>query len=289
MKVLILGLAKSGTTALAYKIHKALGPDAELNFEPGKTTGAEDLSLHEKITGSSQSLVTKNLIFPTTETRWDDIFANSERYDRAIWIVRDPRDIIISNFFYHWFQGHKTTEEKFRTALQRTRRKEADPGGTPFIDLVAGTMTENREQLGAWQRSWYGILADAAPGIRRHMHVLRYEDFVDAHFDALNSYLGLDLWGATEVPDEHQRVVRTRAYDNWRRWFTDEDVAFFKPILSQFLHTMGYDKDDWGLTQVENLPAEEGSRYMEKLYNSRPRARPGSMLRRVLSKIGVLR
>ena len=285
MKILVLGLAKSGTTALAYKLQEALG-GAQLHFEPGKTTGAEDVRLHEGIVADSQSAVTKNLVFPTTETHWDDIFAIADRYDRAIWIVRDPRDIIISNFFYHWFQGHRATREKYTLALTRTRRKQHEPAGTPFIDLISGTMTENREQLAAWQNSWYSILLGAAGDIKQHMHILRYEDFVDARFGQLNDYLGLELRGETTVPSEHQRVVRTRAHGNWRRWFTEVDVEFFRPILSDFLECFGYDPDDWELTPVDHLPASEGSEYMEKLYNKTSRGGASrSLIGRIVDRL----
>ena len=71
--------------------------------------------------------------------------------------------------------------------------------------------------------------------------------------------------GAVVVPDEHRRVARTRGYGNWRRWFTEEDVEFFRPVISEFLDIMGYDPSDWELTPVDRLPAEEGSGYMERL------------------------
>ncbi len=271
MKILVLGLAKSGTTALAYRLRDALGEGAELEFEPGKTAGAEDSELHRRITARTGDGVTKNLVFPTTETRWERIFDNADRYDRAVWIVRDPRDIIISNFFYHWFQGHRASPERYRLALERTREKERNPGALPFIDLVSGTMTDNRAQLEAWQRSWYEILVEAAPGITRHLHVLKYEDLVDERLEELSAYLGIALTGAREIPDEHRRVVRTRAYGNWRRWFTEDDVEFFRPVLGEFLRGMGYDADDWTLQPVEQLPAAEGSGYMESL-----RSRGGS-------------
>ncbi len=287
MRVLVLGLAKSGTTALAYKIHEALGRDAALHFEPGKTTGAEDTALHARLTAAPGSMITKNLVFPTDETRWHDVFANADRYDRAIWIVRDPRDIIISNFFYHWY-GHHSTREKFEEALARTRRKESDPTGTPFVDLVAGTMTDSREQLAAWQSNWYGILGRAAAGIRSHLHVLRYEDFVDGRLDAVSAYLGLELAGDATVPDEHRRVARTRGYDNWRRWFTAEDVDFFRPIVSDFLRTMGYDADDWTLVPMSSLPADEGSGYMKKLRENRASAPARSLLRRAAARLASL-
>jgi len=104
---------------------------------------------------------------------------------------------------------------------------------------------------------------------------------VDGRLDAVNDYLGLTLAGDVAVPDEHRRVVRTRGYDNWRRWFTEEDVAFFRPIISEFLDTMGYDADDWALTPVEQLSAEEGSAYMKSLRENRPRLPARSLLRRV--------
>jgi hypothetical protein len=285
MKILILGLAKSGTTALAYKIHEALGANARLHFEPGKGSGAEDRTLHERITSEDTSLVVKNLVFPTTETRWPDIFGNAALYDRVIWIVRDPRDIIISNFFYHWFQAGRSTPDKFQAALSRTRTKEEKPQGSAFVDLIAGTMTENLEQLRAWQTSWYDILEKAAAGINERMFVLKYEDFVDGRLDGLAAYLGLDMSGTVEVAEEHRRVARTRGYGNWRRWFTEKDVEFFRPILSGFLDTMGYDAADWNLTPVERLPAEEGSKYMERLHQNAKKRRGRSLWRRALSRI----
>ncbi len=281
MKILILGLAKSGTTALAYKIHESLGSTAKLHFEPGKIGGAEDSTLHDGIIADNRSCVTKNLIFPTNETRWDEIFSNVHKYDRAVWIVRDPRDIIISNFFYHWFQGHKAAREKFNTALERTLRKEAKPACIPFIDLVSGTMTENRAQLEAWQNSWYDILSRASDQIIGQMHVLKYEDFVDENFSRLNEYLGLALTGATRVPDEHRRVVRTRSYGNWRRWFTSEDVEFFRPILQDFLDKMGYDASDWKLENPESLTREEGSEYRQKTFNRKSRNTTAPLLIRI--------
>ncbi|GJL81055.1 MAG: hypothetical protein DHS20C01_06890 [marine bacterium B5-7] len=288
MKILILGLAKSGTTALAYKIHAALGLNARLEFEPDTASGAENLSLHDDITSIDDPVVTKNLIFPTNQMNWDNIFANVAKYDRAIWIARDPRDIIISNFFYHWFQGHKAKPEAYRLALARTRAKESNPAGTPFVDLVAGTMTDNRAQLEAWQRSWYDILTGVADRISANMYVLRYEDFVDERFGELNQYLGLSLEGDTEVADEHRRVVRTRGYDNWRRWFTDEDIKFFRPILSEYLNTMGYDANDWALESPDRLPAAQGSEYMEKLRSKDARKSRRPLSSRIKSKITAI-
>lgn len=285
MRVLVLGLAKSGTTALAYKLRDALGASTPLHFEPGKTTGAEDTALHAGLVAGGDTMVTKNLVFPTGETRWDDIFANADRYDRAVWIVRDPRDIIISNFFYHWFGGHHAASSRYAEALARTRRKQQAPSSIAFVDLVAGTMTDNREQLAAWQRSWYGILGDAAPRIREHLHVLRYEDFVDQRLAALSDYLDIPLAGDVTVPGEHQRVVRTRGYDNWRRWFTEDDVDFFRPILADFLATMGYDADDWRLQPVDHLPESEGSAYMEKLVASGRRGHAPTLLRRLFARL----
>jgi len=287
MKVLILGLNKSGTTALAYKLQEALGQGTALHFEPGRVGGAEDEKIHRDIVAKPGAAVTKNLIFPSTETNWGSVFSNADLYDRAIWIVRDPRDIIISNFFYHWFQGHKAAPEKFQLALQRTSDKEQEPARYAFIDLVCGTMTEGRAQLEAWQRSWYDILDKAAPGIVKHTRVYKYEDFVAQNFAPIKDYLGLAIQGETEVPDEHQRVVRTRSFDNWRRWFTDEDVDFFRPILSEFLATMGYDPDDWRLEYPQSLPSAEGSDYMTKLYEKKVPGSGSKLMRRIRAKLGL--
>ena len=268
MKVLVLGLPKSGTSILTYRIFDAVpGLWKRLYFEKGARRGAEDVEFHRKICFTLRAVVSKNLIYPNPNTSWDSIFRSTRYYNRCVWIARDPRDIIISNYFYHWLRGHNSPDEMFNKALTLTRDKEQNPASTPFYRLVAETMSSGEEALINWQQSTYGYLTQQAGNINANCHVFHYEDMIEDRLDDLNDYLGFTVVNDVEIDNERKRIVRSKAYDNWRRWFTQEDVDFFKPVLSTYLDTMGYDADDWQLIEEDSLPAEEGSAYMTKLRN----------------------
>ena len=146
-------------------------------------------------------------------------------------------------------------------------QKEHDPSSIPFYRLVADTMTDGEEALANWQTSTYGYLNAQADNINRYCHVFHYEDMINNRMDDLNRYLGFTVSNEVEIDNARKRIVRSKAYDNWRRWFTGEDVKFFKPLLSEYLATMGYDSDDWNLVEVNRLPAVEGSEYMQRLHD----------------------
>ena len=55
------------------------------------------------------------------------------------------------------------------------------------------------------------------------------------------SYLGFSINSQVSVPDELRRVERTKTFENWRRWFTEDDVDTLKSDLSPYLHRLGYD------------------------------------------------
>ena len=64
---------------------------------------------------------------------------------------------------------------------------------------------------------------------------------VDKKFDALNAYLGFQIGADTEVPSGmgKEKVVRKKAYGDWRHWFTKEDVEFFKPAHTPYMEAVG--------------------------------------------------
>ncbi len=94
--------------------------------------------------------------------------------------------------------------------------------------------------------------------------IIKYEDFIDNKVTNLNSYLGFPVRIEASVPDKFERVTRSKSYDNWRRWFTTNDVTCFKPEMEESLQQLGYDADDWRLNGLDSLPAIEGSEYMKK-------------------------
>jgi hypothetical protein len=80
----------------------------------------------------------------------------------------------------------------------------------------------------------------------------------------LASYLGFALPGKAVVAREFKRVVRTKGYGDWRNWFEQSDVAFFRPLMSDYMHQYGY-RDDWDLSDKGPILPEYGSKYVERI------------------------
>jgi hypothetical protein len=97
--------------------------------------------------------------------------------------------------------------------------------------------------------------------------MFKFEDMVDKQFDALNAYLGFDTGADTEVPTGtgKDKVVRKKAYGDWRHWFTEEDVDFIKPAYIPYMEAVGYDCEDWDLSPEPVIEPEFSSQYMKGL------------------------
>jgi len=95
-QVLVVGLPKSGTSILCYKIAGGL-PNAHLCFEPRNEETLFDSYFHYKLTQKHPKLVTKCLFLPHVTNR---IAIVSKLYEKKVWIYRDLRDRIISSFFF---------------------------------------------------------------------------------------------------------------------------------------------------------------------------------------------
>ena len=91
---------------------------------------------------------------------------------------------------------------------------------------------------------------------------MKYEDFVRGELGGLESYLALKLSANREV-GPFSRTRRTASCENWRQFFTAEDVALLRPVSGQHLATMGY--TGWQLQEVERLNSEHFSEYVVRL------------------------
>jgi hypothetical protein len=60
-------------------------------------------------------------------------------------------------------------------------------------------------------------------------------------------------------------VSRRKAYGDWRHWYTEEDVAFYKPVYLPYMELIGYDRDDWTLSSEPVIESEYASMYIKGL------------------------
>lgn len=267
MKVLILGLAKSGTTALAYRIHDSWpqGEPLRFFFEPRRWPP-------EPSVRREGSALAKVLIGPQSYAD----YGSFAEFDKVILIVRDPRDTLISRLLYNLYEFPvATTEAEITAYADLVRRKVENPESIPLRELVAlmlrllfpqlasrhpaypnlKTMQDFAAGGGTWQGEVEALFPDFC--------TLRYEAFVSEKLGELEDYLGFALPPASAVATEHRRVERSRGSGEWQRWFSPQDEADFVPAMRPYLNRWGYHLErDMG---CGSIPMDTSVGYLERL------------------------
>jgi len=256
-KILLVGLPKSGTSALTYTVAEKF-QNPIVHFEPMQANGLFNPSFHYEQCIKPRVVVTKSLFFNYYK---DGLNSISSFYNKRIWIVRDPRDWLVSNFLYHWYKGHNIPQDQFDHAYEKVLEKEASPKNLSFYSLLATTRDPE----------WYfKRLEDALKQLREvqlsdsDWFILRYEDLVDNNLERLSEYIGRDLKTVDKLPKNISRVVRRKQYGNWKNWFTSEDIDLFSDHLSPFLEYFNYSLD---MTPNENpeIDPKYSSKYMKSI------------------------
>lgn len=172
---------------------------------------------------------------------------------RTVFIVRDPRDVVVSSTFYmtrlERHVMHRRYAEDFTTDHDRIM---ATITGFPPGPNGLGSVSIARRIEGylAWP---------SAPGV----HGCRFEDLVGPNgggdpdvqrtqIEAIARHLGhspteehIDRL-ARKTWSENSPTFRKGAIGDWRNHFTDEHKAAFKEVAGDHLIALGYEPDlDW--------------------------------------------
>ena len=273
MKVFILGVGKSGTTALCYKVAEGL-PNCQA-FSGGRPG---------KYLGDYENAVYKHT-YEESKGKGFDVYREHlarESYDRKIWIARDPRDSAVSRMLYRWHAGFFAKKKQYEAHLERVLAKEKDPGAIPFHEICryAGKEPDwplSKEALFEEERQRCERMAEFLREVDDSWYVFHFEDMVDGKYEGLNEYLGFSVGRDTEVPEStgKAKVIRKKAYGDWRHWFTPADVDFYKPAYLPYLEAGGYDVDDWRLEAEPRIEPRYSSEYLQSL----PKRRKADSLR----------
>jgi hypothetical protein len=257
MRVVIAGLGKSGTTALVYAVRAAMPADTQVLFEPKAFVAV-----------TARSVAAKVLLHP--KHPMDHAFFR--QFDHVVLLVRDPRDLLISRALYRIFGARAILADpaKLGQYLELLRAKEADPRAVSMLRINA--LFESFAGRGL--HSDEGRLRMLRDAVAFHEAfpdalVYKYEAMVAGDFAQLARFLSLDAAAMKpDVPDMLSRVVRSRRAGNWRDWFCPEDVAHYRPLLSDYMMRYGYD-DDWSLAEAPSIRPEECSEYVMRLVRER--------------------
>jgi hypothetical protein len=261
--ILILGLAKTGSTGLYTTVKGALaaaGHDVYCLFEP---TRADQLhSLHRL--APELPLLTKVMI-----AREPDLHLDHDRFERKVTLLRDPRDMIVSFLLFRPFIRADAPWAQVELFVDAIRAKERDPSSSSVHELhlladelgLASYRLERVVEFTEWQEA----LVD-----RHDIHAVRYEDFVAGRLDDLRSYLDLDLdigngAGSSPWPDH---IMRSGGPIDWRHWFTEDDVTTYRPALERYMKRFEY-ADDWELAAAPRIDPAAASGHIEGRYQRR--------------------
>lgn len=262
MKIFILGTGKTGTTALVYKVAGGL-PNCKAfsGGRPGKYIGQYENAVYkhtiEERKGKSFDLYRDHL--------------KHEHYNRKIWMARDPRDAAVSRMLYRWHRGIWGQKKQYQAHLDLILKKEQDPGSVAFHEICRYSghngWPRSVENIIQEEQSRYGPMCNFVKTLGDDWFLFKYEEMVDQKFDALNDFLGFKVQNEAEVPigTGKEKVVRKKAYGDWRDWFLDEDVALFKPAFLPYMQVIGYDCDDWNLNPEPVIEPQFSSEYMQSL------------------------
>ena len=256
-RILIVGMNKSGTSILTYRIASGLGTK-RIYFEPLSKEGLNNFEHHVKLS-NHDNLVTKCLFHIGEPHKLKQI---SKLYDKKVWIMRDPRDVLISSFFYTWYKNHNQPKEKFEIALERTIKKEKDPLSISFTEVTKGILNMN----GFIKNRFINVL-QTWKGLDKDWHKLKYESFIANETKELDNYLGFNVDVNASVASRLSRVGRSKSTGNWRNWFVESEIDDLKKTFNPTLEALGYDSSDWELNPNPKLAPSKGSEYMKKLYS----------------------
>lgn len=256
MRVLIVGEGKSGTTALMRSVADCLDDPVEL-FEP-RLLEADNLN--------PESLVVKKLLLNWRRKEAEFL----PLFDKRVLITRDPRDRLISHLLYDAYnQAPRLSQAQRDRWVDALQTKVDSPRSLSVGDLMNLW----------WRISRVDLLSNYVRALDRgitfqnrtadQFFVVKYEAYVDGDFGELNTYLRLNISPGV-VRGSEARVSRSKASGAWRNWFTQNDVALFRPMTHRWLKTTGADVSDWDINRPDNLDASTSVDYVRGLFERAP-------------------
>lgn len=197
-------------------------------------------------------------------------------FSKKITIRRDPRDRLISCALYSPFHCEYATDENKVEAIRRLlQQNEEHPKSAPFLHIVdAMGQANNGDDDHArnflcdamiqeeWFEKYLSQISDA--------YILKYEDFVAGDLKGVEEYLGFELSHQGEVPQDLQRVVRTKGEGDWKNWFTCSDIERLSKLLEPILRKYNHDLY-WEAKANQVINPEHCSGYFMRLIEERRR------------------
>jgi len=280
MKIMMLAIGRSGTTALLHKVSAAL-PESQ-------AVSGGRLEKVNEIEGNAVFKHTYNDVQGRTFEKFKE-HLNQTEYDRKIWIARDPRDNALSRLLFRWYRGSKSDKDQYRAVIDLVEKKEQRPESVPFYELMRyrGQQLEpfaTAKEVGDDERRTFEQIHQFVSGLGDDWCIFKYEDMVDNNFASLSEYLGFEIKAEANIDQSTMKVARKKSTGDWRHWYTEEDVELFRFAYTDYMDLVGYDRNDWRLHKNQVIEPEYASLYLKNL----PKRRRLDTLQKLKKKISRL-
>ena len=192
-------------------------------------------------------------------------YASFRQFDRKIMMVRDPRDKSSAVFSMHPVRRRRSARTRRRSPPLPARCSARKPIPVVYPSWLCPTcFVVSTDWTGAF---WLTMLHDLALDFHRANDdslVYSYEDFIAGRYAAIEDYPPFALpGGEADVTAQYEHVVRTKMANDWKNWFTADDVAYFRPRVAAFMRAYGY-ADDWTLATEPQISAAHGSEFVRR-------------------------
>jgi hypothetical protein len=181
---------------------------------------------------------------------------------KLVYIVRDGRDVLISERFRNFVE-----ESKFLTTEDRRIIEDLRGDQTQFTDGTRSIFTESfiRRVAKGWVMNLQETEDEARRLFKKNYFGMRYEDLLATPFEEMSrlwKFLGvkkIDKFLSRKInaemssnPDEEWQAKRNEGIasflpkgqaGNWNRLFTQKDKAVFKEVAGEMLVRWKYEKD----------------------------------------------
>lgn len=260
MNYLVVGKAKTGTTAFSKIIANSI-PQSIYHLEP-KGLDYFECKKHD---------ISKPHVVKIIYEHWQSkprsrnaLIYNelSMKFHKRVFIVRDPRDELISRLLYlvyPWAMSGAYKAEKLVQWIELLRMKESNPASVSFYEMADAVRVifgaDLFTQLKQNARTYHEFIRAAPPG----SYVARYEEFVSGNRTGLEDYLGLTFPEKINL-DGLERTRRSASFNNWKEIFLPEDIRRFKEELGAAMNLYGY--EDWDISTPPKLDSSNYSDYV---------------------------
>ncbi len=244
--VLAFSMAKAGSTLLFDILHD-LAPQAGLAyFSPEDALWRVRRDIQPGLIDSAGVFQTRGYcyggfrVFPTYP-----ISILSEA--RAVLLVRDPKDMMVSNYFSNAFSHKPPSEDESSPAYQNFMKRRERIRNTDINDYVRTILGNYQKMLASYRGLWH---RDTVLTFRYENVIQRKREWVEEivqHYgwsldaaaidEVIERY---DVFPDQEQPDSHVRQVSP---GNYRNHLNDKTIGMVNAALVEDLQALGYPAD----------------------------------------------